>query len=107
MYLDSTITQLENDVWFINSSSSFHMTPYKEFFCEYEKYNGGDVFLRDDSTTKITGHGRDKLLLKDGRIKTLHGVLHSPCLDRNLIFLRKMFNASVHTVFEKDRCKMV
>jgi hypothetical protein len=45
---------------------------------EYEKYNGGDVFLGDESTTKITGCGKVKLQLKDGRIRTLPGVLHIP-----------------------------
>ena len=77
------------------------MTPHREWFCEYERYNG-DIFLGDDSTTKIIGHGRVKLLLKDGRIKTLPSVLHIPYLARNLIYVRKMSDASVHTIFEKD-----
>jgi hypothetical protein len=83
------------------------MTPHKEWFCEYEKYNGGDVFLGDDSTTKIIGHGRVKLLLKDGRIRTLLGVFHIPKLARNLISISKMSDAGVHTIFEKETCKMV
>lgn len=73
-----------------------------EWFYEYEKYNGGD-----DLTTKIIGHGRVKLLLKYGRIKTLPSVLHIPDLAGNLIVINKMSDASVQTLFEKDRCKMV
>ena len=68
MYLDSTSTHLEHDFWLIDSSASFHMTPHMEWFYEYEKYNG-NVFRGDDSPKKITGHGRVKLLLNDGRIK--------------------------------------
>jgi hypothetical protein len=34
------------------------MTPHREWFYEYEKYEGGDVFLGDDSTTNIVGQGR-------------------------------------------------
>ena len=56
---------------------------------------------------KLDVHGRFKLLLKDGRIKTILGVLHIPDLARNLIFLIKMSNVGVHTIFEKDICKMV
>jgi hypothetical protein len=41
------------------------MTPHKEWFCKYEKYSGGYIFLGDDSTTKFGGHGRVWLLLKD------------------------------------------
>jgi hypothetical protein len=83
------------------------MTPHREWFCEYEKYDGGDVFLGDDSTTKIMGRGRVKLLLKDGRIRTLPGVLHIPKLARSLISVSKLDDAGVDTVLGKGTCKMV
>ena len=100
MYLASTSTQLESDVWLIDSSASFHMTPHKEWFYEYENYNG-NVFLGDDSPKKITRRGRVKLLLDDRRIKTLCDVLHILGLDRNLISISKMANVGVKTIFEK------
>jgi hypothetical protein len=71
VYLASTGTHANRDVWLIDSGASYHMTPHREWFSEYEKYDGGDVFLGDDSTTKIMGHGKVKLLLKYGRIRTL------------------------------------
>jgi hypothetical protein len=58
VYLVSTSTQSDQDVWLIDSGASYHMTPHKEWFCEYEQYDGGDVFLGDDSTTRIVGWGR-------------------------------------------------
>ena len=106
VYLSSTSTQSERDFWLIDSGASFHMTPHKEWFSEYEKYNG-NVFLGDDSPKKIMGRGRVKLLLNDGRIRTLPGVLHIPGLARNLIYVSKMADAGVKTVFEKDSCKMI
>ena len=106
VHLASTSTQSERDFWLIDSGASFHMTPHREWFSEYEKYNG-NVFLGDDSPKKIMGRGRVKLLLKDGRIRTLPGVLHIPGLARNFIYVRKMADAGVKTVFEKDRCKMI
>ena len=106
VYLASIGTQLEHDFWLIDSGVYFHMTPHREWFYEYEKYNG-NVFLGDDSQKKIIGRGRVKLLLNDGRIKTLPGVLHIAGMARNLIYINKMANAGVKTVFEKDRCKMV
>ena len=83
------------------------MTPHREWFSKYEKYDRGDVFLGYDSTTKILGHGRVKLLLKDGRIRTLPGVLHIPKLARSLIYVSKLDDAGVNTVFGKSTCKMV
>jgi hypothetical protein len=83
------------------------MTPRREWFCEYERYDGGNVFLGDDSTTIIIGRGKFKLRLIDGRIRTLPGVLQIPGLARNLIFVRKMDDAGVKTIFEKETYKMV
>jgi hypothetical protein len=65
------------------------------------------VFLGDDSTTKIVGRGRVRLTLQDGRSRTLPGVLHILGLERNLIYVSKMSDAGVHTLFQKDTCKMV
>jgi hypothetical protein len=105
--LASTSTHAYRDVWLINSGASYHMTPHKEWFSEYEKYDGGDVFLGDDLTTKILWCGRVKLLLKDRRIRTLPGVLDIPKLTRSLISVSKMEDAGVDIVFGKGTCKMV
>jgi hypothetical protein len=47
------------------------------------------------------------LLLNDGRIRTLLGVLHIPKLARSLISISKLGDARVKTIFEKKTCKMV
>jgi hypothetical protein len=47
------------------------------------------------------------MTLHDGRKITLPGVLHIPSLERNLIYVSKMIDAHVHTLFQKDSCKMV
>jgi hypothetical protein len=107
VYLAYTSTHADRGVWLIDSGGSYHMTPHREWFCEYEKYDGGDVFLGDDSTTKIMGRGRVKLLLKDGRIRTLPGVLHIPKLVRSLISISKLDDAGVDTVLGKGTFKMV
>jgi hypothetical protein len=93
VYLEYTRTHSDHDVWLIDSGASYHMTPHKEWFSEYEKYDGGDVFLGDDWTTKILGCGRVKLLLKDGRT--------------SLIYVSKMDDSGVDTIFGKNTCKMV
>jgi hypothetical protein len=65
------------------------------------------VLLGDDSTTKIFRRGRVRLILRDGRKRTLPGVLHIPSLARNMIFFSKMSDDQVHTLFKKDSCKIV
>jgi hypothetical protein len=44
------------------------------------RYDGGNVFPDDDSTTRIIGRGKLKLSLIDGRTRTLPGVMHIPGL---------------------------
>jgi hypothetical protein len=83
------------------------MTPHREWLCEYERYDGGNVFLGDDSTTRIIGRGKVNLRLIDGRIRTLSGVMHIPGLARNFIYVIKMNDAGVKTIFEKGTYRMV
>jgi hypothetical protein len=47
------------------------------------------------------------LRLIDGRIRTLPGIFHIPGLARNFIYVSKMDDVGVKTVFEKETCRMV
>eukprot|EP00253_Pinus_taeda_P008714 PITA_08714 len=107
VYLATSTTHVDHEAWLIDSSASFHFTPHREWFCEYEKYDGVDVFLGDERKARIIGHGKVKLKLQGGRVITLLGVLHIPSLDRNLIYLSKLDDAGVKTVFKKDTCKII
>eukprot|EP00253_Pinus_taeda_P019366 PITA_19366 len=56
---------------------------------------------------RIVRHGKLKLKLQGGRVRTLPGVLHILELARNLISIGKMDDAGVKIVFERDTYKMV
>jgi hypothetical protein len=71
------------------------MNPYREWFCEYEWYDG------------IIGQRKFKLRLIYGRIRILLGVLHIPGLAINFISVRKIDDVWVKTIFEKETCRMV
>ena len=58
VYLASSSTHADHEAWLVDSGASFHMTPHREWFCEYKKYDGGNVFLGDDLTTRIIGRGK-------------------------------------------------
>ena len=107
MYLASTGNPSECGTWLIDLGASCHMTPHREWFYEYKKYNGGDVYFGDNSPASIIGRGRVKLKLKDGRIRTLPGVLHIPNLARNLISVEKMDVAGVNIMCGDGGFKMV
>ena len=107
VYLASSSTHVDHEAWLIDSGASFHINPHREWLCEYEKYDGGDIFLGDDSKARIIGRRKVKLKLQGGRVRTLSVVLHIPALARNLIFISKLDDVGVKTVFKKDTCKMV
>jgi hypothetical protein len=65
------------------------------------------VFFGDKSTTKIVICGRVQLLLQDVMKRTFLGVLHVPCLERNLIYVSNMSDVGVDTLFQNYLCKMV
>eukprot|EP00253_Pinus_taeda_P025831 PITA_25831 len=107
VYLASSSTHVDHEAWLIDSGASFDFTPHREWFCEYEKYDGGDVLLGGDRKARIIGRGNVKLKLQGGRVRTLPGVLYIPALARNLISVSNLHDAAVIIVFEKDTCKMV
>eukprot|EP00253_Pinus_taeda_P012440 PITA_12440 len=107
VYLASSSTHVDHEAWLIDSGASFHFTSHRQWFYEYGKYDGGDVFLGDDRKARIVGRRKVKLKSQGGRVRTLPGVLHIPTLARNLISVTKLDDAGVKAVFEKNTCKMV
>ena len=47
-----------NHVLLIDSDASFHMTSHQNWFSKYEVFDGGKVYLGDDSHLKIVGGGQ-------------------------------------------------
>jgi hypothetical protein len=43
------------------------MNPHREWLCEYERYDGGDIFLGGDLKKQTVGQGKVKLKFMDGR----------------------------------------
>jgi hypothetical protein len=58
VYLASTSKNSDQYVWLIDLGASYHIKTQKEWLYEYERYDGGDLFLEDDSTTIIFGWGK-------------------------------------------------
>ena len=69
VYLASSSTHVDHEAWLIDSSESFQFISNREWFCEYDKYDGSDVFLADVKKARIIGCRKVKLKLQGGRIK--------------------------------------
>ena len=73
--------------WVLGFGCSFHMCPNKNFFKNYEAYDGGIIVMGNDASFKVIGRGTIKLKMFDGTIRELANVRHFPDLKRNLISL--------------------
>jgi len=71
----------------LDSASSLHATPKKEWFWSYIEEDGGLAHLGDDLGYRIIGVGDIKFKMCDGCEMLLKGVKHVPGLRRNLISL--------------------
>ena len=72
------------NMWILDSSCSFHMTPNRHWFANYQEVDGGKVLLGNDHECKVLGVGDVRLKTHDNTYKTLQVVRHIPELKRNL-----------------------
>ena len=73
--------------WVLDSASSYHMTPKKDWFDTYKPYNGGMVQIGNDATCPVIGISTVKIKMFDGVVRVLSNVRHVPDLRKNLISL--------------------
>jgi hypothetical protein len=52
------------------------MSSHKDWFFIYEKYDGGRVYLGDDSHLEIFGHGKFIIQIPNGIVKGIDDVMH-------------------------------
>jgi hypothetical protein len=61
----------------------------------YKKYDGGMVYIGNDSPLNIVGHGRVLIRFPNNRVKEINGVLHIPGLAQNLLSVRTLNEVGV------------
>lgn len=83
------------------------MTFHRDWLSKYDEYDGGKVYLGDDSHLKFVGHGRVKIQFPYGRVKGIAGVLHILGLAQNLLSVSKLCNVGVHISFSQGGWKIL
>ncbi|GJV18246.1 transposable element [Tanacetum coccineum] len=74
-------------VWIMDFACSFNMSPNRDWFMTYEEFDGGHVFMGNDSPCKVVGIGTIRINMHDGVVRTLTDVRHVPDIKKNLISL--------------------
>uniref|UniRef100_A0A2N9IBB7 Integrase catalytic domain-containing protein n=1 Tax=Fagus sylvatica TaxID=28930 RepID=A0A2N9IBB7_FAGSY len=95
------------DVWLMDSGATWHMTPRREWFHQYEPISGGSVFMGDDHALEIAGIGTIKLKMCDGMVRTIQEVRHVKGLKKNLLSLGQLDNNGCKTHIQNGIMKIV
>ena len=96
----------KGEAWMLDSASSFHATPNREWFSSYKSGEFDTAYLGDDTGYRVAGVGDIKIKMFDGVERVLRGVRHVPGLRRNLISLGVLHDGGMVFRCDRDRKTM-
>ena len=83
-----TISSVNSDKeWILDSGCTFHMTPNKSWFEDFNQDEGEMVLLGNNKPCKVEGVESVRIKMYNGVEKVLENVRYIPELKRNLISL--------------------
>jgi len=96
---------LNNNVWYVDSGASNHMTSHGEWFKDIKDLKtSGFVETGDDITHPITQFDKVPLSMQDGQTKYLKYVLHVPTIIKNLVSVGQMVEQGLQVTFNPNGC---
>ena len=78
------------DYWSLDSTSSFHVTPHRDWFDTYKPVNCGSFLMGNDAACKVVGIGIIKIKMFDNVVRTLGEARHVLEVKKNLISLETL-----------------
>ena len=101
--MSTGVSQCRDNVWYVDSGASNHMTSHGEWFKDMQKMeNAGYVETGDDTTHPIAHTGNVPLSMTDGKVKYLAEVLHVPNITKNLVSVGQMVEQGLQVRFNAD-----
>ncbi|KAL5762607.1 hypothetical protein ACOSP7_018871 [Xanthoceras sorbifolium] len=96
-----------NDIWFLDSGCSNHMSGIKSTFKELDESYKVQVKLGDNKQIQV--EGKEMVAIKTGNngVKFLHNVFFVPSLAHNLLSVGKLITAGHLKVFGCIACALV
>ena len=75
--------------WILDSEASFHMTPFREWFHTYKPWDGGVIYLDNNTTYLVIGVGDVRIKMFDDIVWMISNVRHVSALRKSLLSLKK------------------
>ncbi|KAF8085975.1 hypothetical protein N665_0640s0020 [Sinapis alba] len=102
------VNKFSEDMWMIYSNGTTnHMTPYEKYFTVLDKTQKGKLGFPDGKCLRIEGRGDVKIMMKDGKKKTMKNVTFVPEFDRNVLCLDLMIARGYTIASRPDKCVLV
>ena len=92
------------DVWYMDSGCSNHMTGNKQCFVKLEEKVNSQVKLGDGKLHNVEGKGIIFVQTKGGTPKLIYDVLYVPNLAQNLLSVGQLLQRGFLVKFEDDCC---
>ncbi|KAI5323652.1 hypothetical protein L3X38_032724 [Prunus dulcis] len=92
------------DVWYVDSGCSNHMTGNKQCFVKLEEKVNSQVKLGDGKLHNVEGKGIISVQTKGGIPKLVYDVLYVPNLAQNLLSVGQLLQRGFLVKFEDDYC---
>ena len=95
------------DIWFLDSGCSNHMTRNIALFSALDKNVKSEVTLGTDSKVSVMGKGEIKILSKQGERKTITDVYYVPGMRCNLLSIGQLVHKGYNVFFKNDVCTIM
>ena len=95
------------DIWFLDSGCSNHMTGNIALFSALDKNMKSEVTLGTDSKVSVMGKGEVKIFTKQGERKTIADVYYVPGMRCNLLSIGQLVQKGYNVYFVNDVCTIM
>eukprot|EP00253_Pinus_taeda_P012184 PITA_12184 len=95
------------DIWFLDSGCSNHMTGNIALFSALDKNMKSEVTLGTDSKVSVMGKGEVKIFTKQGERKTIADVYYVPRMRCNLLSIGQLVQEGYNVYFVNDVCTIM
>uniref|UniRef100_A0A3Q7HIM5 Uncharacterized protein n=1 Tax=Solanum lycopersicum TaxID=4081 RepID=A0A3Q7HIM5_SOLLC len=93
-----------NDVWFLDSGCSNHMSGTKSLFKDLDESKKSDVRLGDNKKVQVEGEGTVSIMISQGNTKILEDVMFVPSLSHNLLSIEQLMISGYSISFDDGVC---
>ncbi|XP_073064165.1 uncharacterized protein [Primulina eburnea] len=97
----------DQNVWYIDSGCSNHMTSKLDSFVELDRNFSSEVKLGDGKIQKVEGKGTIEVYSKQGNKKHISDVLYVPNLAQNLLSVGQLIQKGYLVHFGDDACMII